>query len=68
MKVVELNSDQITQLKIRYYDDFLQEQEGRTISYGEMAEIDNLVTDDEIYGAYGGVDFVPDDFSGGDDE
>lgn len=58
MKVTDLSKDQLTELKQRFYDD--KHPEG--VSYGELAAIDQLVSDDEIIAAYEGVDFVPDDF------
>lgn len=58
MKVTDLSKDQLTQLKQQYYND--QHPEG--VSYGELAAIDQLVSDDEIKEAYEGVDFVTDDF------
>ena len=44
MTVSELNREQLTQLKGRYYED--NHPEG--VSYGELADIDNLVTDIKI--------------------
>ena len=64
MKVSELNRDQLTQLKARYYDD--RHPDG--ISWGELANADDLVTDEEIIEAYTGVEFSPDDFTGGGEE
>ena len=58
MTVQELNREQLTQLKQRYYDD--RHTEG--VSYGELAAIDKLVSDKEVIDAYDGVDFVEDDF------
>lgn len=66
MTVYELNRDQLIELKRNYYT---QEYNDHP-SYGELADIDNLVSDQEIYDAYDGTDFVPDDFSSsaGEDE
>lgn len=58
MKVTELSKDQLTQLKERYYND--KHPEG--VSYGELAIINQLVSDTDVIEAYEGVDFVEDDF------
>lgn len=62
MNVKELNKEQLQQLKIRYLDDLLQEEEGRNISYGEMANIDEIVSDKIIYDLYESTTFVDEDF------
>ena len=62
MNVKELNKEQLQQLKIRYLDDLLQEEEGRNISYGEMANIDENVSDKIIYDLYESTTFVDEDF------
>lgn len=58
MTVQELNREQLEQLKRQYYDD--QNPEG--VSYGELASIDELVSDAEIMEHFAGVEFVEDDF------
>lgn len=58
MRADELNKEQLRQLKQRYYD----EQHAEGVSYGELAAIDELVSDQEVIEAYDGVDFVEDDF------
>lgn len=62
MSVKELTKGQKEELKIRYYDEKLQEKEDRTISYYEMSIIDDLVSDEEIENEYGYIGFVNDDF------
>lgn len=57
MNVHELNREQLIQLKQRYLD----EKQG-SISYGELAAADQLVTDEEIFKAYGHITFVEEDF------
>ena len=66
MRVNELNRDQLEELKQRYYVDHVNENP----SYGELAAIDDLVSDEEVYEEYAGTDFVVDDFfsSAGQDE
>ena len=58
MTVYDLNSDQLTELKQRYY----AEQTGRDLSYEELANIDFYVTDYDVQHEYDAVDFVNDDF------
>ena len=62
MTVKELSQEQLQQLKIRYLDELLQEEEGRNISYGEMANIDEIVSDKIIYDLYESTTFVDEDF------
>ena len=62
MKVQDLNREQLTQLKADYLENQLLETEGRGISYGEIVEADNLVSDVEIFEAFDGYTFTPDDF------
>ena len=61
MKVTELTRDELTELKTRYYSDLLDKR-GESPSYGELAQIDAHVTDEEVYEEYDDVDFVKDDF------
>lgn len=58
MTVKELNRDQLERLKADYYDK--RHPEG--VSYGELAAVNSLVTDQEVFEAYDGVDFSEDDF------
>lgn len=58
MKVKELNRQELIELKQNYYCNEL----GNSASYGELADIDNIVTDEEIFNFYDYVDFVKDDF------
>lgn len=58
MTVYDLSRAQLIQLKAAYYDQ--QHPEG--VSYGELAAVDDLVSDEEVIAAYDGVNFVEDDF------
>ena len=60
MTVYDLNRDQLTELKQQYYED---EVVGYSLSYDELANIDSLVSDEEIYKRHEGTYFVPDDFA-----
>ena len=59
MKISQLNVEQLEQVKVHYWT----EKNGENISYGEIANIDNLVSNEEIFEAYGHMDFTEDDFS-----
>ena len=57
MKLQDLNREQIIQLKQRLYC-----EKNENASYGELAEIDNLVSDEELKEEYGDTYFVDEDF------
>lgn len=57
MKLQDLNREQIIQLKQRLYC-----ERNENASYGELAEIDNLVSDEELEEEYGDIYFVDEDF------
>lgn len=57
MKVKELTRSQLVELKQRYYT-----EKNGDVSYGELADINNIVTDNEIFEEYQNVDFVEEDF------
>lgn len=58
MKVEDLNREQLTELKEHYYI-----EKNENVSYGELANINELVSDNEIFEEYSGVYFVEEDFS-----
>lgn len=64
MTVYDLNRDQLAELKARYYAD----RTGEDLSYDEIVNIDNLVSDAEIYRYYQAFSFVPEDFASSSDE
>ena len=61
MTVRELNRDQLTELKQRMVDDEINEAEGRSASYGELADAESI-PDEKVFEKYDGIDFVPGDF------
>ncbi len=63
MDVTELSRDQLVELKGKHLDDRLYETEGRGASYGELADADEIISDEEIFEVYSGYDFSDDDFS-----
>lgn len=65
MKLNELNKEQKQQLKIRYLDELLMKEENRNISYGEMANIDEIIEDDDkdFIKEYEIYDFIEEDFN-----
>lgn len=61
MKLKDLNDDQRLQLK----QDLLSrrmDEKGESPSYGELADADTLVTDEELEAEFGDTEFGPDDF------
>ena len=62
MKLKDLNDDQRLQLKQRILTDRM-DAKGESPSYGELADVDTLVTDEELEAEFGDTEFVPDDFS-----
>ena len=60
MKASELDREQLLQLKAEYYNN--RHPEG--VSFGELANIDELVTDAEVIETYGGIEFTEEDFFG----
>lgn len=62
MTINELTPEQLTQVKQRYYTE-KQAEKGEGVSWGELAQINELVTDAEIIAEYSGVNFIPDDFT-----
>ena len=57
MSVKDLTREQLIELKQRYYT-----ERNENVSYGELADIDNLVSDNEIFEEYGDITFVEEDF------
>lgn len=58
MRLEELNAEQKKELK----QDVLNNRLGNP-SYGELANAEELVTDEELEAAYGGTEFTEDDFA-----
>ena len=67
MKVKELTRYELIELKCNYYTGLLNEK-GETPSWGEYAEIDTLVSDEEIFEFYSGIEFTREDFFCEDEE
>lgn len=59
MGVRDLNKTQLRQLKENYYT-----EKHRSVSYGELANIDSLVSDEEVFTVFADTNFVNDDFWG----
>ena len=62
MDVRELDENQMTELKQRWYTDYINETENRGVSMSELADINSLVSDDTMYEEYKNTTFVRDDF------
>ena len=61
MTVRELSRDQLTELKQRMVDDEIYEKEGRSASYGELANAES-VPDERVFEMYEGTEFGSGDF------
>ena len=64
MKFDDLSEDQRVELKQRILTE-RNEARGEGTSYGELADADDLVSDDDLESWYGGTEFVSDDFTCG---
>lgn len=62
MSVYELNREQLIQLKQNYIME-QNEADGKSTYWSDLADADDIVTDEEIFGAYGGYAFTEDDFA-----
>lgn len=64
MEMKDLTKGQLTELKIKYLDELLIKKENRNISYGEMANIDEIIADDDedFINEFSGYSFVNNDF------
>lgn len=67
MTLDELNDEQKLELKQRILTE-RNEQKGEGTSYGELADADELVSDEDLEAWYGGTEFSPDDFTATDEE
>lgn len=56
--VEDLNREQLQQLKTNYLI-----ESGRSLSYLDLATIDEIITDNEIKAIYGGFMFSQEDFT-----
>lgn len=61
MKLKDLTDDQRLYLKQDILSKRMDEK-GESPSYGELADADHLVSDQELEDAYGETEFVPEDF------
>ena len=57
MDVRELNSEQLEKLKVNYYAERHED-----MSYGDIVDINNLVSDEEVFDEYAGTMFTEEDF------
>ena len=65
MRFSDLTKDQRTEAKQRLLHERLEESENCTPSYGELADVDEAISDKEAEEAYAGTEFTSDDFSCG---
>lgn len=72
MKVTELNKEQMTELKLGYLSELVNEGTFAEVlgvdydepTWGDLANVNNLIPDDLIIEHYDGVEFTEDDFFG----
>ena len=57
MSVYELSKNQLIELKQNYLCEVQ-----KNVSYGELCNADNIISDEEIFNEYGNVEFSEDDF------
>ena len=65
MRFCDLTNDQRTEVKQRLLCERLEKDENRTPSYGELADADWLVSDEDAESYAEGIEFSSDDFSCG---
>lgn len=58
----DLSHDQIVELKQRMLTDML-DKDGESPSYGDLADADELISDEEVRKEFDGTAFSPEDFS-----
>ena len=61
MTVMELDRDRLTELKQRMVDDEISEMEGRSASYGELANAESI-PDEKVFERYDDIEFAEKDF------
>ena len=61
MTVHELNRDQLTSVKQSMLCERM-DANGETPSYGELADVDEIISDEEVFREYAGTEFSEDDF------
>ena len=57
MSVYELSKNQLIELKQNYLCEVQ-----KNVSYGELCDADNIISDEEIFNEYGNVEFSEDEF------
>lgn len=62
MDFSEISRSQILQLKQQCLMELLEERENRCPSYGELADADEIVSDEMVAAQYAGTVFSPEDF------
>ena len=62
MKVTELNREQINELK-QSLATLIKDEQGQDISYEELVNATEVISDKEVFEYYEGIEFTEDDFS-----
>lgn len=58
MDVTQLSRDQLIEVKLSMLETVI----GHHPSWGDLAEVDTLVSDQQVYEEFAGTCFIPDDF------
>ena len=61
MKVTELNREQINELK-QSLATLIKDEQGQDISYEELVNATEVISDKEVFEYYEGIEFTEDDF------
>ena len=61
MKVTELNREQLNELKQSLVT-LIKDEQGQDVSYEELANATEIISDKEVFEYYEGIEFTEDDF------
>lgn len=67
MKVTELNREQLNELK-QSLATLIKDEQGQDVSYEELANATETISDKEVFEYYEGIEFTEDDFFTGRNE
>lgn len=67
MKVTELNREQLNELKQSLVT-LIKDEQGQDVSYEELANATEIISDKEVFEYYEGIEFTEDDFFTGRNE
>lgn len=67
MKVTELNREQLNELK-QSLATLIKDEQGQDVSYEELVNATEIISDKEVFEYYEGIEFTEDDFFTGRNE